>query len=254
MAKPLTPKQRRAVLETYAKADAEGDVGTLVTAQRRYLAGLPRPALSRSPFTKELVTHSIDPVDIDGPWWNYNVPVRPVDEPAAGMFALTGALHLEAPPATTAFLVKPGPEAPFVVPRLLRQPSIKAVIFSLRIGPHRGFPVTYFSDTVLPQVPRFNTWGANKYWFHDAEGSWGWNENFEDFETLDFDLRPWVERGKLLWIAEGDSSMRLRESVDDFPYDGVDGRKTFMRIQFGDAWEPERPPADALKAYAASHP
>ncbi len=46
----------------------------------------------------------------------------------------------------------------------------------------------------------------------------------------DFDLAPWIEQGKVFWIAPGDESMTLRSDVQGCPYLNLLGSREFVSI------------------------
>jgi len=87
--------------------------------RRDYSDLLSPVAISRCPFTNEVLRASIDTHDLDGLWWNYLSPLRRSDPRPPTLVALTGALALTTAPTWTPFLVKPGPGVPYVIPRLL---------------------------------------------------------------------------------------------------------------------------------------
>jgi hypothetical protein len=136
------------------------------------------------------------------------------------------------------FLCKPGPEVPFVIPRILEVEGMRAVISQVPIGPHRGYAIVYFAEDPPETLERFNTWGAGSY-----ETFAGWDSVVEDAESLDFELEPWVESGKLLWIAPGDKRLELRGEAEACPYFGLEGRRSFIRIQAGEVWDGPEPPS-----------
>ena len=226
-----------------AAAREARDVNAALAIDREYAEALPRVALARCPFTRSEVSRSIDTFGIDGPWWDYEFPVRPTDPVPDTFFAFTGALHINGKPPATEFMVKPGPGAPFVVPRLLARNEIVAVISQVKVGKSDGYAVLYFAQPMVRDELRFNDWGMGQAWFKDADGNWAWDRNEEDFEQLDFDLAPWVERGKLRWIAPGDKKLTLRDESKGFPYAGVKGSRSFVRVQFGEVREPALPAA-----------
>ena len=228
----MSQDARRALLDRIARADGMERVALL----QEYLRDLPRPAIARCPYSDVAVHHSVDSGGIDGPWWDYGWPIRPVEELPPTFFAFTGALRLGSPLPAHDTLVKPGPEAPFVVPRLLGIDRMRAVLSGLSVGGWEAWTVTYFTDHI-PDVVRINDWGASRYWVDGGRGV-QWDSMVEDAETLDFDLAPWIERGALLWIAPGDESLRLQSTTAGCPYLGLEGRRTFLRVQYGEAWEP----------------
>lgn len=204
--------------------------------EEAYIETVPTPALARCPFTSELLVHSLETRGLDRLWWRYENPVRPVDDAPETLVALAGAVRLQrAQLEAFPFLCKPGPEVPFVIPRLLESGATVAVISQVAVGPHQGFPIAYFAPVPHPpDVARFNDWGSDHY-----ESIDGWGSVSEDSEPLDFNLAPWISAGRLQWIAPGDQGMELRNSVDGCPYLGLDGRRSFQRIQNGRVWGPD---------------
>jgi hypothetical protein len=206
--------------------------------ERQYRDDLPRHPIARCPHTGELLRFPIDSYGLDGPWWNYQNSVRDWAEYLPTCIAVTGAVHLGATPRPVPFLAVPGPEVPFVVPRLLERPGMTAVISHLAVGEHDGYPISYFESPPPRDIVRYNEWGADRYWYTDANGVWGWDQIYEDSERIDFDLEPWVAAGKLLWVQPGDDTAQLRHGTGGFPFSGVEGRHSYVRIQNGRVWEP----------------
>jgi hypothetical protein len=216
----------------YRRGDGESGRAEVAALEERYLETLPEPEISRSPHTGEVFRHSLDTGGLDGPWWRYENPLRPIgEELPETVVAFTGAVKLNEPVEVFPFLCKPGPEAPFVIPRLLRAESVRAVVSQMPIGRHVGYPIVYFAEDPPETLQRFNTWGADRY-----ETYLGWDSVPEGSVELDYDLAPWVERGKLLWISPGDDRLVLQLGADRCPYFDLPGRRGFMRIQAGDVW------------------
>jgi hypothetical protein len=222
---------RRRLLDAVAREQGIRRVAVL----REYLDGLPRPAVARCPYTDAVVRHSVHAGGIDGPWWDYRWPQRPVESLPSTFFAFTGALRLGDALPVVDWLVKTGPEAPFVVPRLLGVERMRAVLTSFTVGGWDAWTITYFTDAPRA-VERFNDWGSSRYWL-DAQAA-EWDAMTEDAEKLDFDLAPWIDRGALLWIAPGDGELRLQSTSAGCPYLGLPGRRSFVRVQDGTSWEP----------------
>ena len=195
---------------------------------REYLALLPRIALSRCPLTQAAVVAPVDTAGLDGPWWRYDSPLRPPWERPSTLVALTGALALGGAPEHTDDLVRPGPAVPYVIPRLVDDGCV-AVLSSLPIGAHTGYVIAYFAEHF--DTPRANDWGANQY---PVDG--GWDEVIEDASAFDFDLRPYVERGQLRWIAPGDQDLALHDDVEGCPYVDLPGLRAPQRIEGGQLW------------------
>ena len=240
----MTPDRRAALLAEHAGLTEsqrdETDNGRAARQALRdeYVAGLPRVTLARCPFTDAVVTHSLDTAGLDGLWWRYEDVVRPAEEVPRTFFALTGAVRLAEAIEDVPFLVKPGPEAPYVIPRILRHRDLRAVVSQVAVGAHTGYAVTYFADPVPPMLARANAWGANEHWFADERGIW-WDASDDDEAELDFDLAPWVESGKLRWVAPGDTEVKPRTGLDGCPYVDLPGRRSYVRVQDGVAWTAE---------------
>ena len=190
----------------------------------QYLAALPIVALSRSPFSGVLLEYAVDTVGLDGLWWNSSQPLRPFHELPADLVGLTGALRLGSPLEKTQFEVRPGPEVPYVVPRLLALSGVCAVLSQVQIGPHTGYLVCYFAEHPEQVGNRVNTWGTDYYEVVDSQGTLTWSRDGDD-ATLDrdFDLKPWMEAGKLLWIQPSDTSMTLRSDTGACPLVALEG-------------------------------
>jgi hypothetical protein len=202
----------------------------------RYESGLPRVAISRCPFSGGVVSMAMDTFGLDGPWWNSQVPARPVEDLARTVFAVTGAVAFGTQVPITPFVCKPGPGAPYVVPRLLVYPEIKAVVSSLRIGAMQAYAILYFSEDPPLDVYRVNTWGLDRYRATTAFGEGYSAQIFESEIDFDYDLEFYVRTGRLLWIAPGDEGLMLRSVVTDCPYIGLEGRRYPVGILDGKMW------------------
>ncbi|MBC8461670.1 MAG: hypothetical protein H8D67_27165 [Deltaproteobacteria bacterium] len=202
----------------------------------QYETGLPRPALSRCPFTGIPVHLAIDTYGLDGPWWNYGVPARPIEELPATVFAITGAVNFLDRPPKTNFLCKPGPGVPYVVPRLLVNPQITAVLSTVKIGKYDAYPVFYFAEDIPYDIARINTWGMDHYSAETASGE-GYHLHIYDYPIdSDFDLEHYIRSGRLLWIAPGDETLTLNSITGHCPYLGMKGRQYPVGIRDGQMW------------------
>lgn len=186
-----------------------------------YRERVPLIPISRCPFTGEVVYHSLDLFGIDGLWWRYRAPIRPLETLPSTFAGLSGALAVEGSPEPTPFEVRPGPSAPFLIPRIMADPEVTAVVSAVRIGKHVGYPVCYFTSALGQAIPQCNTWGTDRWVLLDHDGVLQWNEVDEDESAFDFNLEPWVRDKRLLWIAEGDATLSLSSGVDGCPYLGL---------------------------------
>lgn len=201
-----------------------------------YLDGLPRQTMARCPYTAALSRVSFDPLGLDGPFWARQQPIRPKTEPEAGdhFIGLTGALRLEGPTETAPFLVAPGPAAPFVIPRLFERQEVVAVLTEGHVGGHRAYAVSYFAADPKHAHRRPRLWGA-KFKPQPAPPDPGAPET-DDVEDYDFDLRPWLEKNKLAWVAPGDHDRKLHYGTQNCPYLDLPGPRELQYVQYGKVW------------------
>lgn len=209
---------------------------------REYLELLPRPAVARCPVTGEVVRHSLDTVGLDGPWWEHDALVRPVEERPATFVVLTGAVRVTGDPPEVPFPVVPGPGAPYVLPEVLRADGVVAVVSQLAVGPYDAWPITYFADPIPEGLRVPNTWGADMVWWETDSGEMAWHASAEESWEHDFDLAPWIRAGKLRWIAPGDKDLALRDDPEGCPFLAVDGPRAIQRLDHsGLRLSPPRP-------------
>ncbi|WP_181699464.1 hypothetical protein [Nocardia sp. GTS18] len=201
----------------------------------RYVELLPEVLVSRCPFSGAAFRWPMDNVDLDGWYWEYDKPHRRRSSIVPRTWlAMGGAVRLTEPVAPAPFSRRPGPDVPYVIPAILNHPTVRAVITQITIGPHTGWATTYYSTVRELGVPLENTWGADNYDTYDVDGVWrGWDEHTFAFGDHDFDLRPWFDTGKLLWIAPDDPTATLREGATDCPYIDLDGTRLRQRIDGG---------------------
>jgi hypothetical protein len=214
-----------------------------------YMADLPNLPLSRCPFTGDVFSMAIDTQGLDGLWWNSDRPMRPSAESLSTFFALDGALKLEGSPERFPFICAPGPDVPYVLPRLLAYVQVKAVVSCIKVGQHTAYPVIYFSDPPLDGVKRVNDWGTERYWetgtpIPELLTPGQWVQLTPDPGEWAFDLAPWIKAGKVLWIAPEDDHFVLRSTVSDCPYLQLSGSHQAKYIQDAKVWE-SAPDTDA---------
>jgi len=169
-----------------------------------YADRLPRVVMSVCPFTREPFKHSFDPWGLEGPWWHMDREVE-IEEPAppATFRVLLGSLALKGRTPTEARdPVIPGPEPPFVVPRLLELPGMIAVVSCIRLETGDvAYPVAYFSPEVIPPTRLHQFWLQQEHWVETPDGKSAW---LIANDVWAFQLEPWVRCGKLRWIPPDD--------------------------------------------------
>ncbi|WP_406631346.1 hypothetical protein [Amycolatopsis sp. WGS_07] len=200
---------------------------------RRYEELLPEVTVARCPHTGTAVRWPIDTAGLDGWFWDYLAAIRrsPESLPPTWL-AMTGAMRLAEPVETAPFAAVPGPGAPFVVPRILGSPGVRAVLAEVPVGAHTGWTISYFGPE--PEDVRLvNLWGANTYPVY-RDGVWqGWDWDRPAVSQYDFDLAGWLRSGALLWIAPGDESATLREGADDCPFTDLPGEHRIAVVTDG---------------------
>lgn len=219
----------------------EQEEKVLKQLKERYLENLPVRKVSRCPFTGNVFSLSIDDEGLDGPWWDYDWPERMESQPHDTYFALDGALKLEGSPEWAPFFCSPGPEVPFVLPRLLKFVQVKAVLSSLKIGAHQGYMMVYYAEPMLESELRVNDWGTGRYWEpgHLLPELWTAGDYVSidpNPDEYDFDLEPWIKSGKLLWISPEDQTLTLHGHVSRCPYLNLLGKRRLQHMQKGEIW------------------
>jgi len=165
-----------------------------------YSDRLPRLILSKCPHCGAPLKRAFDPYGLDGPWWQA-AGICKVEEPAhCGHFqVMLGAVALHGRvPVEVKEEVLPGPDVPFVVPKLLELPNMVAVVswVSLATG-DTALPIAYFSTEEIPPVMLHQPWCRKDYWFKTETGDSGWSVANDLF---DFDLKPFLGKGQLKWV------------------------------------------------------
>lgn len=220
---------------------AESGDATMVATQtaivREYEAATPIVSVSRSPIDGDVFETSLDTFGLDGMWWAYEYDYRPFVEATATTFAWTGSMQLEGSIDGVRLKTMIGPQVPFVLPRILSHPGMTAVVSSVLIGEHVGYPVVYFIDGPLPRdLERVNDWGHDHYLGVRSDGSPMTARSTEYDLDKDFDLEPWIGNGRLRWIEPGDIDLTLRDRPDGCPFLGLVGARQRQYIQNGRVW------------------
>jgi hypothetical protein len=185
---------------------------------------LPAVELSRCPFCDERLLRVFDTVDLNGFWWMDRTQRTSNEPPSCAHFCLlTGAVNLNGRLVSGGlFECLPGPDVPYVIPRVLEFPTMNAVLSGIPMDcGYTAYSVTYFAEK--PPAPKTLThaWARKVFQFKDEGGKAGWD--IKD-ETYDYELAPWIKSGKLLWYAD----RRLNEAAKDpkrCPFLDIPGKK-----------------------------
>lgn len=203
---------------------------------QEYAERLPFVPLSRCPFCANELEYPIDVQGFDGPWW-FKGPLAEYPEPntCEHFRVLLGATDFKSRKPAEAEAIPealPGPGAPYVVPRMFAEvPEMKAVVSTLPIPPgYTGYPIAYFSEKPAHGALLHQPWGRESYQVRNEDGEYESWRSAND--KIDFDLQPWIDRGLLLWIEPGDSSLVLRNRPPS-PYVGLAGVRAPQKISRG---------------------
>ncbi len=179
--------------------------------------------LSRCPFCDEELRRIFDPVDLRGFWWMERTQ-RPGKEPAncPHFCLLLGALNFNGiPPRSGPFPCRPGPDMPYIVPRILKRPGMAAVISRKEMNcGYIAYPIAYFCEAPVAGGTMTQGWARREYGFVTEDGRRGWDQKEE---TWEFRMTSWIEQGKVRWRDDNgfivDSS-----SPDDYPFKDIRGK------------------------------
>jgi hypothetical protein len=200
-----------------------------------YADRLPRVVMGACPFTGALLKRSFDPYGLDGPWWWKDAPFD-VEEPSApsAFRVLLGALSLDSRvPAEVRDEVIPGPDVPFVVPRLLERDGVVAVVARLELATgDLAYPISYWSEEEIPPDELHQPWLRPELWVDDGGG--GGESWLIANDTWDFDLDRWIAADKLRWIAPGSTQVLGKSSTVRCPYSGLAGDRRPQSLAAGE--------------------
>jgi hypothetical protein len=202
--------------------------------------------MSTCPYCGRPLERCFDPFDLDGDWWR---GVRRADpEPCVHYCFLKGAIRFamgRKPCKPESAEVWGGPEVPYVIPKLLEQPTMVAVIGELPMEPGwTAYTMTYYAKQRPPADTGLSgDWASQSYSFkHPLTGS---TQFRYATELWDFDLRPWIQKGKLLWCVPGSGNRVLADPKRDAcPYLDMPGEQ--RQLVLGRGGDDRIPPPDGL--------
>jgi hypothetical protein len=225
--------QAKALRDADRDEEALGLLERIWEINQQYRELLPEVIVARCPHTDTLVRWPIETMGLNAWYWSYLTTIsRTPDELPPTWLAMAGAMRLVEPFEHPPFAVVPGPDVPFVVPRILKKRGIRAVLAEVPVGAHTGWAISYFGPE-LKHTKLVNLWGTNTYPVYE-DGVWqGWDWDPPTVSKFDFDLASWLRSGKLLWIEPGDESGTLREGPADCPFVDLPGERKITVVRNG---------------------
>jgi len=226
-------RTRAPYLQELTNAQARAEYGRQEKLLAEYGDSLPPVRASACPHCGQVLEYVFDAFGLDGMWWasegfvNTSMPDHPHFKVLLGAIDFHGRVPRE---AETTRQILPGPGAPFVVPRLLGLAGMIVVISSLDL-PHgdTAYLMAYFSDAPLDQRELHQPWARETFAFVDEEGDVGWTAANDPW---DFDLQPWIDKGRVKWINPGDQSFTLQDR-GVCPYVGLPGCREPQVVEAG---------------------
>jgi len=208
----------------------------MVALEERYFRTLPRLVMAPCPICGQPLYRTFDPMGVDGFWWRGDAQPDEAT-PCPHFCVLLGAVALGEHAPQLAFDVHPGPGAPFVMPRLLAQPGMTAVISEIpMVDGATAYPIAYFAPRRPPVQTLTAGWARTTFVYTTQLGEHGWRRaevptGAADDTTWDFELAPWIERGQLRWCEPGSDRTGLSDGPPSaFPYRDHPGTRLPQRL------------------------
>jgi hypothetical protein len=206
----------------------------------------PRVLVSRCPYCAQAVWVKVGVFSlVDEFWYREDSDGRddvPKDSRCSHLFCLDGALNLNGHRPTEAIApitvvtnttIKMAAQVPFVKPRVLDLPTMVAVIHSFPVADkYTAYPIVYFAEQQPSQEEFCIGWARQEYVDH-LEGGKPIVFIGRRTDAQDYELRKWVEQGKLLWLDPTGDEQLIRGPVEAFPYNDVLGRRNPYTIKGG---------------------
>lgn len=219
-----------ALMDAEAFDEARASHAEAERLQALYFDRLPRLPVSCCPYDGKPLYRTFDPYGLDGPWWRPDA--TPEEAPACPHFCvLRGAVHYQGrSPQAGDFEVHPGPEVPYVIPRLLEMDGMIAVIAQLEMeNGFLAYTITYFAERRPPPQDLTAGWARTVHAYTTQLGEAGWSV---PNDVWDFDLQPWLEKGKIRWCPPGsDNTFLSTDPPDQCPYVNLPGTRQRIVVE-----------------------
>jgi hypothetical protein len=203
--------------------------------EAEYFARLPRLIMSYCPFDQKPLIRTFDPFGLNGHWWEEDAITQEL--PSCPHFCvLVGAVSFAGlPPRAGRRQVNPGPQVPYVIPRLLDYEGMIAVISRITMdNGYLAYPIAYFALRRPPPQDLTAGWARSIHSYKTQLGELGWKGPNDPW---DFELKPWLQAGKIRWCPPGaDNTFLSTEPWELCPYLDLPGERQRMEVQQDRAW------------------
>ncbi|MBA3683670.1 MAG: hypothetical protein H0W72_00255 [Planctomycetes bacterium] len=193
---------------------------------------------------------AFDPFGLDGYWWHETYLLDAKEpKPPETFKVLLGALSLrDRSPTEVIDDVVPGPDVPFVVPRLLRLPGMVAVLAKRDLtSGDTAWMISYWSRETIAARSLHQPWLRQDMWIKHDDGPVTWKIANDEW---DYDLRPYVDDGRLLWLDSIDGSIRRATAGDRCPFLDIPGGRRPQVLAQGQRSFQRNPDGTALNPFA----
>jgi hypothetical protein len=230
-------KSSSAFVDSDGYRSARKALAEMAAAEEAYFRQLPKLAMACCPHCDKPLFRSFDPFGLDGLWWRSDAqPEEP--QPCPHFCVMLGAVDLRNSRPRPDFDVFPGPGAPYVLPRLLAQAGMVAVISEIQmLDGAVAYPIAYFAPRRPPIQTLAAPWARTNFVYTTQLGVHAWRRADEPAPgepapyAWDFDLAPWAARGDVRWCDPGtDGSALSTASRDAFPFANVAGVRQAQMI------------------------
>ena len=223
-------------VDTDAYRRAREALAEMAAADDAYFRDLPRIPVSCCPHCKKPLYRAFDPFGLEGLWWRSDAqPDEP--QPCPHFCVLLGAVDLRTSRPRPDFDVHPGPGAPFVVPRLLQNEGMVAVVSEIEMTAGAvAYPVAYFAPRRPPIQTLAAPWARTNFVYSTQLGIHAWRSADEPApgapagDSWDFELSPWAASGSLRCDPDTDRSKLSTSPPTAFPFANLPGLRQAQEI------------------------
>jgi hypothetical protein len=115
--------------------------------------------------------------------------------------------------------------------------DVRAVLSSFSVGSHRAYLVMYFTPRPAFNVPLHKVWPTRIRPPGIGKASLAASDSILDYydeSSYDYDLGPWMESKKLLWIAPDAADCKLHSGSAGSPYLNLAGERAIQMLLDGE--------------------